>query len=74
MDKILAYREDYPQAWSQAIPRPCGISRGVEEPLDDHGGHRDDDRPHDRLTLVQADLPGDPNRLRTRKGRRNEDG
>jgi len=28
MDEILDYREDYPQAWPQANPPPCRISRG----------------------------------------------
>jgi hypothetical protein len=55
-------------------PRVCVRNRRqAEEPRDDHGSHRDDDRPHNRLTLVQADLPSEPNRLRTRKERRNED-
>jgi hypothetical protein len=30
MDEILDYREDYPQAWSQANPPPCGIAGGVD--------------------------------------------
>jgi hypothetical protein len=28
--------------------------REAEIPRDDHGGHRDDDRPHNTFTLVQA--------------------
>jgi len=31
--------------------------RDAEKARDDHGGHRDDDRPHNRLTLVQAACP-----------------
>ena len=31
--------------------------RDAEIPRDDHGGHRDDDRPHNRLMLVQAACP-----------------
>jgi hypothetical protein len=41
--------------------------RDAEKPRDDHGGHRDEDRPHNRLTLVQADLHSEPNR-RTPRG------
>jgi hypothetical protein len=34
--------------------------RDAEKPRGDHGGHRDEDRPHNRLTVVQADLPSEP--------------
>jgi hypothetical protein len=30
--------------------------RDAEKPRNDHGGHREDDCPHNRLTLVQTDL------------------
>ena len=42
--------------------------RDAEKPRDDHGGHRDYHRPHNRLTLVQADVPIELNR-RTPQGR-----
>jgi hypothetical protein len=42
--------------------------RDAEKTRDNHGSHRDDDRPHNRLTLVRADVPIELNR-RTPQGR-----
>jgi hypothetical protein len=42
--------------------------RDAEKPRDNHGSYRDDDRPHSRSTLVQADMHIELNR-RTPQGR-----
>jgi hypothetical protein len=59
--EVVATRTTTPDG---AVNAPVGMRhrRDAEKPRDDHGGHRDDDRPHNRLTLVQVDLLGEPNR------------
>ena len=59
--EVVATRTTTPDG---AVDARVGVRhprRDAEKPRDDHGGHRDADRPHNRLTLVQADLPSEPN-------------
>ena len=64
--EVVAIRTTTPDG---AVNARVGVRhrRDAEKPRDDHGGHRDEDRPHNRLTLVQADLHSEPNR-RTPRG------